>query len=372
MPVTPAGTRAVVVGVEEYAAGGSWRLDGPALDACRFVEWLIGRGVPAGNISLLISPLPENEDAVARHGFDVRPADYPTVRATLVDSLRDSGSEFLVLYWGGHGVVDGGDTRRLFCADATTADKRNLDLTALLRSLRSSFYPRHPRQAILIDACQNLVEQLHLAHTLPAEAFPVGAPRPSHEQRVLLAASPGETAVNVDGRKTGLFSEVLRAELATAPAGTWPPNLDALRDRIDLRFTQLRAISKTRQVPSYLWYRGAQGGAEVVFSAVPSVAPRSVSLAALGELTDALLSIDEFAHEPSRWQIIRLMPREIASAVSSVGPQRLQVIDLLKSCDRFAFGPSALVDAIRTALPDDYRRRKAEEAIDRVWPATTG
>jgi hypothetical protein len=137
VPVTPAGTRAVVVGVEEYAAGGSWRLDGPALDACRFVEWLIGRGVPAGNVSLLVSPLMENEDAVARHGFDVRPADYATVRATLVDSLRDSGSEFLVLYWGGHGLVDGDDTRRLFCADATTADKRNLDLTALLRSLRS-------------------------------------------------------------------------------------------------------------------------------------------------------------------------------------------------------------------------------------------
>lgn len=372
MPVTPTGTRAVVVGVEEYAVGASWRLDGPALDACRFVEWLIGRGVPAGNVSLLVSPLVENEDAVARHGFDVRPADYATVRATLLDGLRGSRSDFLVLYWGGHGVVDGGDTRRLFCADATIADKRNLDLTALLNSLRSSFYPHHPRQAILVDACQNLVEQLHLVHTLPAEAFPLGSPSPSCEQRVLLAASLGEVAINIDGRKTGLFSEVLRAELATVPVSTWPPDLDVLRDRVDQRFTKLRAIGKTRQVPSYLWYRGAQGGAEVVFSPTPSAAARSVSLTALGELTDVLLSIDEFAHEPSRWQIIRLMPREIASAVSSAGTQRLQVIDLLRSCERFASGPSALVDAIRTALPDDTQRQKAEEAINRVWPMTTG
>ena len=372
MPVTPAGTRAVVVGVEEYAAGASWRLDGPALDACRFVEWLIGRGVPAGNVSLLVSPLTENENAVARHGFDVLPADYATVRATLLDGLRGSRSEFLLLYWGGHGVIDGGDTRRLFCADATTADKRNLDLTSLLNSLRSSLYPHHPRQVILIDACQNLVEQLHLAHTLPAEVFPLGSPRVSCEQRALLAASPGEVAVNIDGRKTGLFSEVLRAELATAPVDTWPPDLDALRDRVDQRFTKLRAIGKTRQVPGYLWYRGAQGRTEVVFSPIPSAAPRSVSLAALGELTDVLLSIDEFAHEPSRWQIIRLMPREIASAVSSVGTQRLQVIDLLRSCDRFASGPSALVDAIRIALPDDSRRRQFEQAIDRVWPGATG
>ncbi len=372
MPVTPADTRAVVVGVEEYAAGAPWRLDGPALDACRFVEWLIGSGVPAGNVSLLVSPLAENEDAVARYEFDVRPADHATIRATLLGGLRGSGSDFLVLYWGGHGVVDGGDTRRLFCADATIADKRNIDLTALLHSLRSSFYQHHPRQAILIDACQNLVEQLHLVHTLPAEVFPLGSPRPSCEQRVLLAASIGEVAVNIDGRKTGLFSEVLRAELATAPVGTWPPDLDALRDRIDRRFTELRAIGKTRQVPSYLWYRGAQGGADVIFSPVPSAAPRRVSLTALGELTDVLLAIDEFAHEPSRWQIIRLMPREIVAAVSNTGSQRLQVIDLLRSCERFAAGPSALVDAIRTALPDDSGRRKAEEAIERVWPATTG
>jgi hypothetical protein len=323
-------------------------------------------------VSLLISPLTENADAVARHGFDIRPADYATVRATLLDGLRDSGSDFLMLYWGGHGVVDGGDTRRLFCADATTADKRNLDLTALLNSLRSSFYPNYPRQAILIDTCQNLVEQLYLAHTLPAEVLPVGSPRLSCEQRVLLAASPGEVAVNIDGRKTGLFSEVLRAELTAEPVGTWPPDLDALRDRINQRFTELRAKGKTRQVPTYLWYRGAQGGAEVVFSPIPSTAPRSVSLTALGELTDVLLSIDEFAHEPSRWQIIRLMPREIASAVSSAGTQRLQVIDLLRSCERFDSGVSALVDAIRTALPDDSRRRKAEEAINRVWPTTIG
>jgi hypothetical protein len=356
--------------VEEYAAGASWRLDGPALDACRFVEWLIGRGVPSGNVSLLVSPLMENEDAVACYGFDVRPADYATVRATLFEGLRDNGSDFLMLYWGGHGVVDGGDTRRLFCADATATDKRNLDLTALLNSLRSSLYSHHPRQAILIDACQNLVEQLHLAYTLPAEVFPLGIPRPSCEQRVLLAASPGEVAVNIDGRKTGLFSEVLRAELATALVGTWPPNLDALRDRIDQRFTELRAIGKTRQAPSYLWYRGAQGEAEVAFSPIPSTARSPVSLAALGELTDVLLSIDEFAHEASRWQVIRLMPREIASTVSSVGTQRLQVIDLLRSCERFASGPAALVDALRTALPDDTRRRKAEEAIGRLWPAT--
>ena len=78
MTVRPTDTLAVIVGVEQYAAGKPWGLDGPALDACRFAAWLTGRGVPADRITLLVSPLPENEGAVAEQsrGFHVRPGRY--------------------------------------------------------------------------------------------------------------------------------------------------------------------------------------------------------------------------------------------------------------------------------------------------------
>jgi len=58
-PVSPARTHAVVVGVEQYAAGSKWDLDGPASDACRIAGWLRDRGVPAEQISLHLSPLTE-------------------------------------------------------------------------------------------------------------------------------------------------------------------------------------------------------------------------------------------------------------------------------------------------------------------------
>ena len=39
----PARTHAIVVGIETYGVRG-WRdLDGPALDACRFTDWLLER-----------------------------------------------------------------------------------------------------------------------------------------------------------------------------------------------------------------------------------------------------------------------------------------------------------------------------------------
>jgi len=37
-------------------------------------------------------------------------------------------------------------------------DKRNLNLSSLLKSLRSSTFARHPQQLGLVDACLNLVE----------------------------------------------------------------------------------------------------------------------------------------------------------------------------------------------------------------------
>ncbi|MDX2043603.1 MAG: hypothetical protein SF097_20470 [Acidobacteriota bacterium] len=52
-------TWAVVVGIERY--GFNSDLDGPASDACRFVNWLRERQkVPASQIKLFLSPLPKN------------------------------------------------------------------------------------------------------------------------------------------------------------------------------------------------------------------------------------------------------------------------------------------------------------------------
>ena len=158
----PADAMAVVVGIEEYQAGEGWRLDGPALDACRFAQWLTDRGVPGDRISLLVSPLPENATAVEQQsqGYRVREAaDYETVRDVFARYLPNQTSSLLIFYWGGHGVIER-DERRLLCADAIITDKRNLNLSSLLNSMRSSTFDGHPQQLGLVDACQNLVSEL--------------------------------------------------------------------------------------------------------------------------------------------------------------------------------------------------------------------
>lgn len=272
-PGSPAlDTMAVVVGIETYDTGGKWRLDGPALDACRFAEWLRTCGVPDERITLFVSPLPENEEAVrsASCGLSTAPATSTQVQEFLTRTLPKSSSGLLIVYWGGHGVMED-EERRLLYEDATSADKRNLNLTALLRSMRSTTYARHPRQLVLVDACSSLVEELKWEGRLPDVRVAEGRREPQRDQRVLLAASPGERARNVDVLKTGLFSSVLREELAGLPPGTWPPDADELRDVVRERFESLRDQGRTQQVPSHLWFRSRSDERDdLVFTADPA------------------------------------------------------------------------------------------------------
>src|SRR6476646_10402156 len=132
-------TVAIVVGVEAYSAGPTWNLNGPALDACRFAKWLDRSGVPKGNITMLLSPLIGNVDKIdeMRPDFNIRVATAENVRRVFVNELHDRSSDLLIIYWGGHGVMEDGDIRRLLYADAANNDKRNLNLTSLLKALRS-------------------------------------------------------------------------------------------------------------------------------------------------------------------------------------------------------------------------------------------
>lgn len=359
MRVRPEASSAVLVGIDRYAAG--WRLDGPVHDARLLATRLLEHGVPPERITLLLSPGEGDHD-----GIPVRPADYRTVRTVLVEELSAGTSEFLLLSWGGHGVVQGSERRRLFCADATAVDKRNVDLNSLLTALRSTLY-RHPRQAVLVDACQNHAEDLDLAHDLPAESFPHGAPSAAVTQKVLLAASPGQVAVNDGARGTGLFASVVRQEWGRE----WPPNLDVLRERVGARFVDLRAAGRTTQVPSHLWSRGVDGET-LLFTATRTRTGR-LPTSAVGALADLLLDLDELAGEASRWQVVlQLLPREIASALSGAGPQRLQVIDLIRTCERFPHGPAALLAAIHAAVADDSVRERVAAAFREAWPDRVG
>lgn len=250
MTPDPLRTRAIVVGIERYDVGASWALDGPASDACLFAKWLHGRGVPKENILPVVSPLPVNEAQVEADltGFPTRrEATAEKVRSLLV-GLQHETSDLLILYWGGHGVLDG-STRRLVLADATQVDKRTLSLTAWLDQLRTSNYRGHPRQLVLVDACLNDMAALKWRGIVSADDPHGGDIDLNRNQFSMFAASPGERAKNLDAIKSGLYSRELREAI------TWPIDPPALSSRLRTRFEELRQQGKATQTPSQMWYR---------------------------------------------------------------------------------------------------------------------
>jgi Caspase domain len=141
----PAQTYALVVAIEKYDAGSAWNLDGPVTDALEFCQWLLARNVPREHIHLLLSPLEENVPAIEESKFEAQPATRSEIDKALT-TLHDTKGDLLALFWAGHGVVNGEKDRRLFYADATSDNKRNLDLDSLLKSLGSSYFAGFPRQ----------------------------------------------------------------------------------------------------------------------------------------------------------------------------------------------------------------------------------
>src|SRR5688500_2652035 len=134
----PQRTYALVVGIEEYNAGGAWnRRDGPAADARRFCNWLISRGVLPDNIALCLAPRPDHVSLLPSGVPAAQPATCAAISDTLMTKISALRGDLLYLFWGGHGMITADETRRLFCADATPQNLRNVDLNSLMTTLRS-------------------------------------------------------------------------------------------------------------------------------------------------------------------------------------------------------------------------------------------
>jgi hypothetical protein len=251
----PKKTGAIVIGVENYEAGQSWDLNGPADDACKFATWLCDRQVPPENITLFLSPLAKN--LALPNGLSFQAATEENVNDWIKNTLTQSTYDLLYFYWGGHGVMTTDQDRRLFYADATEKNKENLDLNALLTVLRTDYFRASTlsRQIFIVDTCANYVEKMGWAKDLPHSSFSNGKPLDNREQYVLMAAKPGELATNKDAEKTGLFTKELMAQLTEQPNHEWPPNMDMVLKGLKQRFVELREAGKAEQTPTRSYYR---------------------------------------------------------------------------------------------------------------------
>ncbi|MGW7542030.1 effector-associated domain 2-containing protein [Streptomyces sp. NPDC054770] len=356
----PDRTHAVVVGVERYAVGPSWDLPGPAADARRFTAWLRGRGVPAAHISLLLGALPGTGGPET--DVTAGPAGREAVQEVLTRRLPALEGDLLFVVWGGHGVTDAQGHRRLFYADATADDKRNLDLDAWLAALTTDALPGFRRQIWLVDSCQTFVEDLGFARALPSELPSHGDRLPGREQFVLLASGPGQRAANDPVRRTGAFSRAVLATLDAAGDENWPPDMSSVAETVIGQFTE------GGQRPTSLWYRSGTG--DVRHYDFPATRHRGepVPESALSELIALLAGWPGLADRDQRQLVIGMLPADLAGAIPRLGAARADIISIVRTCRLHPGGLAALVEALTVLEPGSLAQRELKDWAARRLP----
>lgn len=352
--VNPHHTYALVVGIEQYDGG--WKLDGPASDARRFVDWLLQRGVPSDNIGLFLAPLDVNQDLVNQSGPIVHPAISGEVEQFVTRTLAQQEGQLLFVFWGGHGLFTVDDGRKLLYANANDNDKVSLDLKSFLDCLRSETLRGFPLQICIVDACAQYIDDRD-RRSIRESKLPRGDFVKECKQFVLLAASDGELAKNITVRKSGAFSEVVQKELSQAPTNVWPPDMDGITRRLLEHFEILRKQGDIKQTP-ISWIRTV-AGSEQIFdwvgdrdqrqrdrAALPTTHPGQISKDEQKELVNLLLESSAMSNDANRDAVLESMPSNITTRISRNRMMRIDVMNIVRTCTNYAGGIEALVAAV--------------------------
>ncbi|WP_031085541.1 effector-associated domain 2-containing protein [Streptomyces sp. NRRL WC-3549] len=354
--VPPERVVALVVGIERYGAGAAWDLPGPARDALRFRDWLLARGVPESRILLHLAPLPGSEP-----GAPFRPADHDSLRRALVTDVPERGGDALWVWWGGHGVLDTDEHLRLYSADATVADRRNIDLDSARALFRTDAVTGLARQMWMADACRTFDEQHHFPQTLPGERLPMGRRVQAHEQTVMLAAGRGQRAANDPERRLGLFSDIVLDSLPDDPLPDPVPLLAA----VEARMHGLRKAGLTGQLPDYFLARPGWTTTGPPAPAPP--APAGAAPASPGHpmlrLIDALLAYPLMSDRDERQALVNELPADVVSRMPRHSMPRTDLVGILRTLRPRPRTLWQLYDAVTLLDPDPERATGLKGAL---------
>ena len=349
----PQQTYALVVGVEDYAAGGDWnRLDGPVPDARRFADWLRGRGVPAQNIRLFLSPRASNQPLLTSNQPDATAATRQAIYAALMHDLNTKHGDLLYIFWSGHGMMKAKGQRRLFYADATPTSMLNLELDGLLTTLRSTTFDGFKRQICIVDACASY-EYLEEG-AFPHEGLAHGEMRPECEQFVLMGAKAGDYADNIGSEQTGIFAKTVLGLLTADQTSAWPPNMQRITRELQERFTILRNEGKTNQTPNYFSYqdwdgniddRGTLGNPTIPYNAPSPEASQHRTLAIKEKflLRNALAECPSMRDNGQRGIVLSQLPSAIQGTISRNPAMLFDVFSIMDRCLDYEGGIAELV-----------------------------
>ncbi|AQS67044.1 effector-associated domain 2-containing protein [Streptomyces pactum] len=359
----PARVHALIVGIEAYGAGPPWDLPGPARDAVRFRHVLRTAGVPEDNLHVHLSPLPPYAPAVP-----YAPADHATLRRALVRHLPQVSGDVLWVWWGGHGVLDLAGHLRLFCADATTADKLGIDLDSALARYAGDAVPGFAEQLWIVDACETFEEDLAFREQLPPDALPVGRRTLGHRQTVLRAAGRGRAAANDPRRATGLFSDVLLALLTErSDALPAPPDAEELFPAVRARIAALRESGRTLQHPEIR----LQGPDRTESLGPPARAPVTRPASPLARAVEALLAYPLMGDPAERQTVLAALDPGVTAVLPRHTKARTDAAGILNALARRR--PEelwTLYDAVVAVDDDADRKAELGSALDALAAST--
>ncbi|WP_175022891.1 VMAP-C domain-containing protein [Rugamonas rivuli] len=226
----------MLVGIDHYDYHPNWRLDGPEADARRMADWLMTQGVEPDQITIFLSPaswqVPEVRQWADRCGLDMKRRRYATqaeIKCFVDSDLPKDGGEALLVYWGGHGLIDDqGADRFLVLADATTDKTYYVNLQQLLSALKRSELSHLRRQVCIVDTCATPKDAIKTKLTPNDTNFTIGSlAHQAITQHILLAASDGLYAKNDSVARRGVFSHLLLNALAKGPERPGPEEFAA-------------------------------------------------------------------------------------------------------------------------------------------------
>ncbi|MHC3464368.1 effector-associated domain 2-containing protein [Streptomyces flavovirens] len=348
---------ALVVGIERYEAGAAWDLPGPCRDALRFRDWLLGLGVPDSAVLLHLAPLPDSAPPAP-----YRPADHDSLRRALVTDVPALGKDALWVWWGGHGVLDTDEHLRLYTADATVADRRNIDVESARALYRTDVVAGLARQMWMADACRTFDEQHHFPQTLPREHLPMGRRVQAHEQTVMLAAGRGQRAANDPERRLGLFSDIV---LEALPADPVPDPVPLLQD-VEARMGALRAAGLTDQLPAYVLERpgwtltGPPAPSAPPAEAAPTPAPPGHPML---RLVEALLAYPLMRDRDERQALVNELPASVVSRMPRHTMPRTDLVGILRTLRPRPERLWELYDAVTLLDDDPVRAAELKSAV---------
>ncbi|MFI1379850.1 hypothetical protein [Embleya sp. NPDC020886] len=229
--VDPARTYAIVVALERYRHP-DLDLLGPYADGCRFVEWLLGRGVPAENVTFVASPAERD----AREP-PVPCREYPgeELADLFLDTVAKRDADLLWVFWGGHGVTDSQGAAVLLSADSDPRRLRGIPVGNLVRTLlgTSDRVARTARVVVVLDACQTQLRPGQ-GNLVPRPIAGSVELDPERGLFLLQACAPGQAAHNPE--RSGLFSHRFLDALEGEDDARILPDLNRVYDNLTRLF----------------------------------------------------------------------------------------------------------------------------------------